>query len=449
MRRLLLTVLAAVPLAAGCAYYNGLFNANRLAGEARKAEREGRTSEARSLWSRAAVKAESVSTRFTRSRYRDDALVLQGLALSRLGACTAAIPPLRVAADSSPDGALRSQAHLLLGRCWLALEAPDSAMAALGPVADTATPARNEALMLRGRARLRLGDAEGALRDLTASEAPEGVFPRAIALTALDRVDEAAGLLGAVVDSPYVEEGWLSALDSLGARDRMAAADLVDRLASGRLGAGQRARLLLRDGERWERAAEPARAVPRFEAIAEAVPDSAEGRVARARLTMGQIRRTTDIRAVVPLLDSLRSATRAGGPALQLSIGFIGVLSRAQTALTDAGSPLGLFLAAEDTRDSLAAPRLAAALFAEVEQRFPESVVAPKALLALALLRPGDADSLVAILHARYPESVYTLALSGQGSERYRVVEDSLRALGREQRRQPPGPVDRTIRQEP
>ena len=32
---------------AGCAYYNGLYNARRLDDEAHKAEREGRTGEAR------------------------------------------------------------------------------------------------------------------------------------------------------------------------------------------------------------------------------------------------------------------------------------------------------------------------------------------------------------------------------------------------------------------
>ncbi len=51
-------------LGIGCVYYNGLYNANQLAGEARKAEREGRRGEAQSLWAQAAVKAESVATRY-------------------------------------------------------------------------------------------------------------------------------------------------------------------------------------------------------------------------------------------------------------------------------------------------------------------------------------------------------------------------------------------------
>jgi len=74
-------------VAIGCAYYNGLYNANRLADEARKAEREGRRSEAQSLWAQVAVKAESVATRYPDSRYRDDALLMQGHALKEIGEC--------------------------------------------------------------------------------------------------------------------------------------------------------------------------------------------------------------------------------------------------------------------------------------------------------------------------------------------------------------------------
>jgi len=435
MKRALTALLLAAPVAAGCAYYNGLYNANHLADEARRAEREGRTSEARSLWSRAAVKAESVATRFQKSRYRDDALVLQGLALSRLGSCTAAVTPLRTAADSSPDGALQVQAALLLGQCWLALQAPDSALAALGSVGDSAAPDhRREALLLRGEARLRLGDAEGALTDLTASGAATAVFSRAVALTVLDRPDEAAELLASVVDSPYVETGWLAALDSLGRQAPEAASQLVDRLTAGdRLGAGGRARLLLADGERWQRAGAQERAVSRFTAVA-TVPDSVEGLVARVHLAIRAARVADSETAIGTLLDSLQAATRAGGPALQTSGRFLSVLSRALDAVGDSGTPMQLFLAAEDTRDSLAAPRLAAALFAAVERRHPQSVVAPKALLALVDLRPEDTDSLVARLETLYPESVYTLALHGAAGDRYRVVEDSLLRVGWEQR---------------
>jgi hypothetical protein len=123
---------------------------------------------------------------------------------------------------------------------------------------------------------------------------------------------------------------------------------------------------------------------------------------------------------------------------------FLGVLDRTEEALNDPEGVLQLFLAAEEVRDSLGAPRLAAALFAELARRHPQSIVAPKALIALAVLRPEQSASLIARVNAEYPESIYTLALRGEAGERYRAVEDSLRLLVRDpQRRGPTRPVRR------
>ena len=67
---LLLTAL----LLGGCAYYNGLYNAERLVRSAEKAEREGRTGEASGYWGEAAVKAETVLARFPTSKWADPAV---------------------------------------------------------------------------------------------------------------------------------------------------------------------------------------------------------------------------------------------------------------------------------------------------------------------------------------------------------------------------------------
>jgi hypothetical protein len=92
---------------------------------------------------------------------------------------------------------------------------------------------------------------------------------------------------------------------------------------------------------------------------------------------------------------------------------------------------------------------VAAEAFAEVVRRAPESVIAPKALLAQAVLEPGSSDSLVALVRERYPESVYTLALVGSAGDAYRVLEDSLQRVIRElqqQRRRPNAARDARIR---
>jgi len=98
--------------------------------------------------------------------------------------------------------------------------------------------------------------------------------------------------------------------------------------------------------------------------------------------------------------------------------------------------PLALFVAAEYLRDSLWMPAVAADAFAEVVRRAPESVIAPKALLAIAVLEPASADSLIGLVRGRYPESVYTLALSGNAGDAYRVLEDSLQRVIREELQQ-------------
>lgn len=425
-------IAAAVLLLSGCAYYNGLYNANRLAREAERAERDGRTGEARSLWSQAAVKAESVVTRHPRSRYRDDALYLQGRALERVGSCSQALPPLALAADSSPDAGLRVNARLLLGDCRLQLREPESTLVAVAPVLDEGGPdARSAALLLRGRALLQLGRNEAALEELTASGAREGAYAKAIALARLNRRDEAAATLETVVDGPYVEERWLPTLDSVAMAHPGAVAGILDRLAvHPEVRDGQRARLWLADGERWLGVGDTAVAERRFHAVRDLAADSSEGRAARAHLGVFAARRVGGWEDVQPVADSLRSVVQHGGDAARIGGRFSGVFTRARNELEADGTPLGLFLAAEDVRDTVGNPALAGSLLEQVVERHPGSVLAPKALLALAAARPAVSDSLVGVLRTRYPESPYTLVLAGLGSAAYEALEDSLRRAG-------------------
>src|ERR1051325_2839274 len=112
---------AALGLAVGgavsCGYYNGMWSADHLAKEARRLEASGRDVDARSYWSRAAVKAESMVAGHPNSRWAEDALVLQGEALARSGVCARAQGTL--ALRSVRDGALRERAALAAAECAL------------------------------------------------------------------------------------------------------------------------------------------------------------------------------------------------------------------------------------------------------------------------------------------------------------------------------------------
>ena len=146
-----LTGLAVALLLGGCVYYNGMYNTKRLAGSARKAERDGRTFEANNLWGQVVTRAETLITRHPDSKYVDEALVLKGLALSRLGQCQTAVVPLGHVSLLQEDAEVREEASLALGRCHLQLGDPTLAAAALAPVAGSADPVRRtEARLLRG-----------------------------------------------------------------------------------------------------------------------------------------------------------------------------------------------------------------------------------------------------------------------------------------------------------
>lgn len=74
----------AVPLLlllTGCVYYNGMYNANRFASRARKAELNGRTFEAQEFWAQAEVRADTVVARHPDSKWTDDAQLIRGEAM--------------------------------------------------------------------------------------------------------------------------------------------------------------------------------------------------------------------------------------------------------------------------------------------------------------------------------------------------------------------------------
>jgi tetratricopeptide (TPR) repeat protein len=443
-----LPLVALVTAVGACAYYNGLYNANHLAKEARRAERQGRTGEARSLWSQAAVKAESVASRHPHSKYRDDAWLLQGTALQSIRSCVSAVRPLELAADSSPDRNIRAEAALRAGQCRLDMAEPDSALEAVATILrDGSARERSEAQLIRGQAYLSLGRAQEALNELSASAALSAVFPKAVALTQMGRAEEGAAALQGVVADSFVEAAWLPALDTVGRVLPAEIASLVDALtARGDVDLGKRLRLWLADGRRWLESGDTTRAEDRFAQVRAAGSDSTAGRSARAYLGLLAVVRARSWRDVPALVDSLSAALRQGGEPVRIAGRAASVLTRAREGLQPGGEPLGLFLAAEGVRDSLANPALARSLFEQVVQRFPETVLAPKALLVLATLRPEAADSLIGVLRERYPTSPYTLLLSGQGNEAYEALEDSLRqaaaGAGRKRGRQESPPSD-------
>lgn len=428
------SLVIALPLAAavsGCAYFNGLYNANRLAAEAERAEREGRPAEARSLWVQAAVKAESVVVRYPESGYRDDALLMQGRALSRSGACLDARSPLERAVATSPEDAIWTDAGLLLAECLLELGNADSARTILLPFVhhwDSSVVYR--ALWLRGRAALVLGDASSAIQDLSRTPIPDATLDYAAALVAAGRVGEAAARLDSARRRSFDEHQWAVILHAVGGANPEIASTIVDSLVENdALTAGQRARLFLDDAERWHER-DPARREARLARALAAAGDSVESRIARARLLESRLHSADAADSLPEIVEQLERLATEGGQVAADTRKLRRILSRGVPAVKGSGRmDPQLFRFAEEVRDSLALPRLAARLFLEVANRYPRSPFAPKALLAAAGTWEGDRERALRRLRTEYGNSPYARAAAGLAAPGFEALEDSLRAI--------------------
>ena len=412
------------PLAA-CAYYNAMWSAERFAHQARRAEAAGQQGEARGLWLRAAVKAESVATRHPRSRWADDALVLRAEALVRAGSCSQAEPALARVRTLDTPGDLGERVSLAAAECDLSAERHEAAIARLEPLLESANAARRaRATYLAGRAAWGTGDGARAAAWLGASRHPAAAATRVRVLLASDRAAAGLALLDTLVAGRFVEAEWSELLAAAAqySSPPAASAALDGLLARGRVPPDAAARLLIADGDRRAAAGESAAAAARFAAAATRAPDATTADLARAHR----------LRALAADADSLADLDRLAA-ALQRLRGagdqraFTTLLQQVRRPAND----IAALRAAELVRDSLHAPQLAARLFLEVPARWPGSVFAPKAIAAAIALGSERSDSLLAVLDSAYPSSPYTQALRGLAAPGFAAAEDSLaRALG-------------------
>ena len=173
----------AASLLGGCVYYNGMYNANRLANSARKAEREGRTFEANNLWGQVATKAESVIVRHPKSKYAEEAAILKGLALARMGQCEQALGPLGRVTITAVGTDLTEDAWLATGRCQVLMGNVAAGDAAFAQVVESKNSwRRREARFYRAQTLRRAGRYQEALSTLEGIREPRAVAERLLSL---------------------------------------------------------------------------------------------------------------------------------------------------------------------------------------------------------------------------------------------------------------------------
>ena len=417
-----------------CGYYNGMWSANRLASQARRQERQGRTDEARASWAQAAVKAESVAVRRPHGRWADDARVLEGEGLAKSGACDRATVILDAIVQSDQQPARRERAALAAAECRLDAAHVGRVEALLLPVTHSPDRGRaSRAAYLAGRAADLRGDPLAAVEWYGRSAEREAGVARTRALLAAARIADALALADSLTRGRFDEASWMALLGSLGEVGGPGAASrTLDRLLGAKhIPGGSRARLLLADGDRLFAAQALTPADDRYRQVIATAPDSTEGQravVRRLRIEAARAASVADLQGVQARLDHL---VRAGGPgAATADVRALQELLRRvlDAADWDSGLP---FQPAELAQDSLRAPLLAASMFLTFARARPASLFAPKALLAAAALAPDQRDSVVGVLQTAYASSPYARALRGEPSPAYSAAEDSLaRALG-------------------
>src|SRR5918999_5114895 len=210
---IVLATAALTGMLAGCVYYNGMYNANRLARSARKAEREGRTLEANGLWGQVATKAESVLVRHPTSKYAREAMLLRGIALARMDQCEQALGLLGGLAFSNGTSDLTEEALLANGRCQIALGNLAAGDAAFSQLLDSkSADRRREARFHHARLLRQSGRHEEAVRTLSGQTEPRAVAERVLALAGAGRVPEAMALTDSLIARGDTTRRWDSLL---------------------------------------------------------------------------------------------------------------------------------------------------------------------------------------------------------------------------------------------
>lgn len=431
MRRLV--VCGAIALS-GCVYYNGVYNAKRLTREAERAEREGRTIDARDLWGQVVVKADSVIARHPASGYIPQVQLLRARAMARGDHCPEAAPALRQALPAATDSAAIEAGTFELARCLAQLGDAAGAAEVYARVITARSPAMRQearvqyvrALRLSGRFDAALAAAEGVSDPRLPSE-------RMVALGGTGKLAEAVVLADSAIARGDTAAPWDSLLSAAGRREPAAVSPLVDRLvAMAQATPAMKGRWLLADGRRLLDV-DTARADARLAAAAVAGGSSefaGQARLERARVALARATTSAALGAVVDTLEALQTVAGARDEAATLADAVTRV--RAATDSAAAGAPradLALFLAAETARDVLASPELSRTLLQRMLQERGESPYAPKALLALHQLDPGAVPAFDSLIAVRYAGSPYVAALHGDALPAFRTLEDSLSAF--------------------
>ena len=334
---------------------------------------------------RSVTRAETLVTRHPDSKYVDEALVLKGLALSRLSQCNSAVAPLGhvslLPEDAEDQGGGLARPGTLPPRAG----GPD----ARGGGARARGGERGSGPSHGGEGDPRLercvspADPTRPSRRSKGSIEPRARAERLLALAAAHRREAALALADSLLSVRDTTVRWDTVAAAVGRVEPLVASALVDRLKGRQdMPPATRAQMLFEDAVRLA-PLDTARTSARLREVA-ALPEPPEY-VERARLalTRQRIANVSSVDELRPFTAELQaraaSRTTAASEAGIVRAFVSQVLSAADSAAAGAArADLQLFLAAETARDSLAAPALAVTLFRTVVERLPDCPTRPR-----------------------------------------------------------------------
>lgn len=398
----------------GCVYYNGLYNAQSLADAGDARLRRDAEDDARAQFQQSASRAESVLVRFPTSTWRTRALYLAGRGAALAGECEQGTRRLtEFLMDEGASLAERQRAELAMASCDIRTSRIAAARTRLEPLLQASDrETARQARVWAARAALAQGDLTAASTFLAGLEA--GTLPWELVGAALNS-GTFAPVESLLVDrarrGDYREEA-ARAVRELAIAGHFGDAERVVRAYDiGRARPAARAALHFALGEQWLRIGVDTAAMRHLEvARALAGRDSLLAGESSARIGYIGVRQATSWRAMDSAwaaVDSLGRRTIMGRR-LDEQLLLMRLLGG-----RDEATGAGLYLAAEIARDSVRAPRLAAALFSQLASTRPDLPVAPFAWYAASLLLPDSSDQWQRRIRAQYGYSAVAARLQG------------------------------------
>jgi hypothetical protein len=397
----------------GCAYFNGVYNANRAAKRADGQWTRGEYTVAADSFRVSAAHAETVLVRFPKSRWRNEALYLAARGAAFSDNCALARPRLAsyLGLEGEPQ-IRRDRARVAAAVCLIAEGKSLPADSLLRPLLTHEDRAiRYAAALYSARVALALGDPDRAQDLLATIPGDAAAWENVDASFAAGDYAAAESLLIRRAQAGDWRSEVPNRVRTLWSAGRVEGATAVAlQYARSRVSTNQRAQLLLLASDLAADGADTLQARRlALEARRVGLTVAFEGPVA-ARLLALRLRGTSEMADVRIALERDSVAAR-GTPLLERMTMAVLLIELCLKRADRFGA--GIFLGAEIARDSLRAPRLAHTLFKLVEQDHPESPIAARALVAAGQLQPDSAAAYAARAVAAWPTAGVSARLRG------------------------------------